>query len=572
MNKVISAELKKMVSKPGIYILALVFAIILILGVLLYKPVVYEDTSIVLNGTSVTTKYADYTGNGVANAGIKAEANQLILDAQNAVNSYLYNGVNYISAINDAKTTLEQNIRDYKLLSNRSVDKSTQEKQRVKIVNNLEEINNITTSGLSLHTTYAYPIVSTKKNYDSFNEAYEEIIKLFRNEANLDISSICASYENNLKPSFYDAIYNFKFPELSSEFVANYTSGEKFSTISTRLNKINQDIYTLYVNGAPNNEENIIKIDELANKYKETANVYVNLVKYELMVNAYSTTSTAEQLDLLYLSDEAEFNAKSYLARYEYLFANDKTDAEFAHPLSIGVTSNHETNAFDYAYFTFKLFSCVIFVYGIMIACHTIAGEIKEGSMRFIAIRPVTRSKLLIGKFLSIGIMMLILTIFGAIISVAVGWSFYGITSLPILTVFNGVKVVVLSPWLMFGIFLISQLLEALIYVAIAMLLSVLFKSDLLAITIMLALYLVNMLLPVFIAGMNSWLAFYPFSHISLYSLFGSSIFAGKDILSQLLYAKVYAGTDFVTSILVIGLILLICFLISLARFKKKEL
>ena len=46
MFKVISAEFKKIFSKPGIFILAVLLAIILVLGVFLYNPKINEDNSI----------------------------------------------------------------------------------------------------------------------------------------------------------------------------------------------------------------------------------------------------------------------------------------------------------------------------------------------------------------------------------------------------------------------------------------------------------------------------------------------------------------------------------------------
>lgn len=105
------------------------------------------------------------------------------------------------------------------------------------------------------------------------------------------------------------------------------------------------------------------------------------------------------------------------------------------------------------------------------------------------------------------------------------------------------------------------------------MLLSCLFKSDLFAVTLMIVLYLLNTLLPVFVTGANSWLTYYPFSHISLYSLFGSSIYAiSNNFLNMLLGAKVYAGTNIGLTITVIVLFVVIINLLATVAFKKKEL
>lgn len=169
--------------------------------------------------------------------------------------------------------------------------------------------------------------------------------------------------------------------------------------------------------------------------------------------------------------------------------------------------------------------------------------------------------------------MSLIMIIFSAIIAVCVGGAVYGFSSASILTIFNSSTAIVIHPIVMLIIYLVSLLLELIVYTSIAMLLSCLFKSDLFAVTLMIVLYLLNTLLPVFVTGANSWLTYYPFSHISLYSLFGSSIYAiSNNFLNMLLGAKVYAGTNIGLTITVILLFVVIINLLATVAFKKKEL
>ena len=142
-----------------------------------------------------------------------------------------------------------------------------------------------------------------------------------------------------------------------------------------------------------------------------------------------------------------------------------------------------------------------------------------------------------------------------------------------ILTIFNGSTAITMHPIVMLMIYLASLFFELVVYASIAMLLSCLFKSDLFAVTIMLVLYLLNTLLPVFAGGINSWLTYYPFSHISIYSLFGSSNYALSDnFLNILLGAKVYAGTNIGLTVYVILLFIIIANVIGSIIFKKKEL
>ena len=208
-----------------------------------------------------------------------------------------------------------------------------------------------------------------------------------------------------------------------------------------------------------------------------------------------------------------------------------------------------------------------------MTCCHSIAGEIKEGSMRYLAIRPVSRTNLYLGKWLSVITISSILMLFSSIIAVSVGGAVYGLSTLPILTIFNGTFAITMHPIVMILLYLLSMLIELLIYTAIAMLLSVLFKSDLLSVTLLISLYLINLLLPTFVHGPNSWLAFYPFSHISLYSLFGSSVYATNANFFNLLFGdKIYAGSHIALTLSIATLLILTLTTISIKLFKKKEL
>ena len=261
------------------------------------------------------------------------------------------------------------------------------------------------------------------------------------------------------------------------------------------------------------------------------------------------------------------------LERYNYLFNHNDSEADYARPLTIGITSNNKINAYDYSYFILKVFAFVIIVYAIMSACHSIAGEIKEGSMRYLAIRPVSRTKLFFGKWLSIIVMSAILMAFSFVISICVGGAVYGMDSNTILAIFNGNHAFTIHPVGMILIYLISMMLELIVYSLIAMLLSVLFKSDLMSMTILIVVYLINTLLPIFVQGANTWLAYYPFSHISLYSLFGSAVYGVSQNFFNLIFgSKIYAGTHIALTISMIALISTVVGIIAVKLFKRKEL
>ena len=84
MFKVISAEIKKILSKPSIYILAIILAGILVLGVFIYNPTPQKSNPFILNGSTFTAKHeAFYSSNGY-----KATSDDNIAKTISSINSY----------------------------------------------------------------------------------------------------------------------------------------------------------------------------------------------------------------------------------------------------------------------------------------------------------------------------------------------------------------------------------------------------------------------------------------------------------------------------------------------------
>lgn len=587
MFKIISAELKKLVARPGIYILSVVLALVLTLGVFIYKPTTSTKQGFMLKDGTFLEKYTDFLGgeNNPGNAGKKAEADAKLDNAIKSVQNYridtsldTYTQEEYISLL---KAQIDEIFNTYQTCAK---DGSAQEyinTTRYKLISSLEDLNFAIELAITNTQLGSYTLLTSKDNYNNYKTAYKEMLswaKISIEKENL--ANHIADYGKNLKANLYNKLNTFKYPSMSDKTISTYTlveEGSKLYTLNQRLNSIMVNIeYNHALATKDENDANTklaSKMDQLANAYVNTIDIYVNLIKYELITNAFTDLSINEQINSLHLSHLSAINSQSLHLRYRYLFENNKTENDFAQPLTIGSTSNSEINAYDYAYFILRLFSFVIVIYAIMTMCHSIAGEIKEGTLRYLSVRPVSRTQLLFGKWMSVLTMSAILTIFSFIISICVGGAIYGFETNTILTIFNGTAPVVLHPIAMLGIYVINMLIEIIIYSAFAMLISSLFKSDLLGTTLLLVLYLINSLLPMFVQGANSWLSYYLFSHISIYALFGSSVFAGSNNFFNMLFgAKVYAGTHVALTISAIVIMTLVLTALSIKIFKKKEL
>lgn len=580
MNKVIQAELKKTVSKPGIYILALLLAIIMVLGVLIYKPEHQKTNSIEFAGNTILDIYSTDFGDG-ASYGLKLEADDIVASSIASLNNYYIDGKTYAQKVDDLKQDFEYNFNLYNQCAFLPVsnEEYTNEK-RTKMLDSLKSLYDTVNNGLNLNNQSSYPVISTKANYDNLTSLYGEAYNLLKTKTS-KIAEICDEFSTNYKSQIENCLATLYYPTISAEKVNDYTvagNNSKYSAFTENKNEILQQIEALKTEAQTSadenlNEEKINKIKNLITNYYSCSQTYANLIKYDLLTNALTTVKTKDKGSLLYLENETLMESQSWLIKYNYLFNKNKSLADFALPLTIGITSNNETNGYDYAYFIMKMFSFVIIAYAIMAGAHTIAGEIKEGTMRYLAIRPVKRTSILFGKFIAIALMSIILIAFSGVISIVVGGFIYGLKSQMILTVFAGKYAITLHPIVMILIYLISLIFELLVYLSIALLLSTFIKSDILAVTILMVVYLINVLLPIFSSSSIGWLAYYPFSHISLYSLFGSSLVANsQNAFNMLMGAKVYPTTNLALTLLTIAVIIVVCNIVSAKIFKRKEI
>ena len=325
MFKVISAEIKKIVSKPSIYILAIILAAILILGVFVYNPTPHESTKITLEGSTFTAKYAEFYKADGYKDNVAGNINNTI----SSINLYNvnYHGKNYTRE--EYITSLYEEILtefyEYRNYASYSGDLTEQVgTQKAKLTAAIDALDLAINSSLQLSLSDSYSMLTTNANYSTYTAVIKEVktwVLMSPEKASLAVH--CKEFEQNLKPKLQSCLDSFIYPTLSSNFITSYTStqdGSNLATIYTRLNAIEQEINLVFneVNAAGDegNNKQAQKMDELANLYVNTANTYINLVKYELIANAFESTTTQQQLDLLHLKNHSNYNNKSLLIKY----------------------------------------------------------------------------------------------------------------------------------------------------------------------------------------------------------------------------------------------------------------
>ena len=170
MNKIISAEIKKIVSKPGIYILSLLLAIILVLGALIYEPKVYESSRFELDGNDFKSKYEFFIGD--ENAGKKAEGLTKLDNSIKSINDYFitsngetYNQEDYI------KSLLEKCDEYYDAYQDCSSDESDENiinSVKSNLVQSYENLNEAIETALINSQNGSYSLLTSKENYKNY--------------------------------------------------------------------------------------------------------------------------------------------------------------------------------------------------------------------------------------------------------------------------------------------------------------------------------------------------------------------------------------------------------------------
>ena len=240
MFKVVSAEIKKMVSKPGIYILAILLAVILVLGVFIYRPTVYQDTSVNLQGDTVLDIYNQFDGG--LNAGIKYDVDDNIINASYPVTLYRINGVAYKDHINELVNHFETNFSAYRNCAYDSSSSNTISTNKTNLLQSLINLNNAINIGINNAQNGAYTILTTTSNFNTYEEYYEYVYNNFDvtvTESNrTTIAEICKEYEDNFKEAIYRACDDFFNKDKWKQMVRHSIDGDQSWLIKNKEGRI----------------------------------------------------------------------------------------------------------------------------------------------------------------------------------------------------------------------------------------------------------------------------------------------------------------------------------------------
>lgn len=572
----ISAEFKKTISKPGIYVLILLLAALLVVSGIFFapKPSV-EDFDLSLSGNTVGELYTSFVYNDKLNY-------DALLTQTYAKDAFYRNLEDVKQGTLDIILEMEANIDDLEIYSepNYIITLSELDSIRTEILSLADSIVPYLRDKINLSTDGKYLILGADNTLLEMNALLGKVVTNFSATVStkLEYKTMAQSYNNSTTNVDLRLTLNkFVYPTLTEAFLNNIFDTTDEATISMyektqeRLLNIMNKIDLLKDSMTPETESLTLNLDlmkKYASEYCQKITIFRQLALSTIQQEIFKDIDENTISTYRNFGDYTEYSAKETLAVYQFLFDNNQLITSYAYPFTFGMSSNANTNAYDFAFYALEIFVFILIIYAITSSAGSISGEISSGTMKFIALRPIQRKEIYYGKLFSILLTCTIILLFGAISSMITGYIMYGIDSLPILTVFNATNVMVFEPIILFTLYLLSSLLKIMVYILIGLALSCLLKSNILSAVIALIIYFGSVVLKIF-GSLAKYMKFNPLANLDFYDYF-AGVRGGKSII-PLISDNIITSGDFALTAFYIVSLTIVLTVISLLCIRKKE-
>lgn len=572
MGKVISFELKKLVSRIGIYILVALMAGSLVVTAFMHKPTERIIDNYILAGDTVSKKYDSFTED--MQPGYQSAVQQT---AENA-STYITSSADYLKYNN--KQEIQKLFAEFDDYCRQYAEVLATEGEyailQQGILISLDNLHTALDDTLEFSENKSgYYILSTQSNHTALFSVLDKINSNFKAPISHKLAG--ERYFKEYRTKLNDCLEALIYPNLNDTAKNYTTSGTYYSLINLRMEEVVAKMQAIAdkVTESPildTNDDLMLEMDELFNKYVNYSRVFIQAYSSDMCASAISSISSkTTRSNLVGYNKVSVYDESELAVEYKYHMTHNTFPSDFATGLSTTHTSNGKINAYDFSFFILSIFSIIVIIFAIYLSANTISGEINHNTMRFTAIRPVSRGSIFFGKYLSIIIMSFILLLFAGVTSFVTGGIIFGFKSANILMIINGSKVLIAHPALVLGIFMLNLLLTVALYSGIAMMLSCLIKSELLTLIIGIIFYAINIILPLFL-GASSWLKFYPFTNINLFAYFNSTSLTNNSILAKLFNSVVYQGMNIWISLIYLIAITTIVLIVGKLVFRRREL
>ncbi len=319
-------------------------------------------------------------------------------------------------------------------------------------------------------------------------------------------------------------------------------------------------------NAESSDEEHFVQLETYISQYKSISNMASIILKNEFALSKAGTKVDEEMQQYVGFTNYSSYELRQNANLYKYLLENNLFDYDFLTPFSYNTNSGQESNAFDFVIYSMQAISFIIAIFAIFIASGTVANEQNIGTMKMLAIRPYSRSKIITAKLFSVIKFMLLMLIISFVSTFAVGYFSYGVTQTQSLLVFNAENVFILNSFLALGLYFVSLFLNMTFYITIALMISVMARSSTVAIILSILIYGLSLFGNLFFFK-APWFVYLPIAHLDIFRFFGSKANTGN-----LFNFTFPLNSNFFVSLIYLGSTLLISYLLTISIFKKRNI
>jgi len=578
MNKIfklVRGEMKKIFSGAGIFVMSALLILALTICPKLFSPSEKADSSsdASISTTSVESAYDSFL---VA----KDEYDNSLDEIKNVINEYIANNADFKQILLDEFDAINLDVQSFHTaVLSEDIDGEN---------GCFNTLNLLRTEVLELYTTYnsfvsgtaPQILVDEELNYKINSEilSFKRLLETTGDNTylfyqNLDATIDVFSFVQNIEELLAKTQNLYYSNTTLTNIISDY-----FTLKDDEKSAILSEMSTLYSSSLSNetvnlNEENISLVVNDALKYLSFTNNSKNILKSKFFLCVTTNFSDGEISNYVGYEDFNSYYYEENFTKNLYLIENNLVDSDISNVFSFNVNSGSETNAFDYMFFAMEIISFLIITFTVVLGAGMISKEYSEGTIKLLAIRPYSRNKIIFSKILATMFIGFLFLIICAIVTFITGIIIYGLSFETVLVVINASTAFATPMWVLFLIYLALLLVKIWIFALIAIAISTIFRSYILAVCLSAGLYLVNIILT-FVANGANFLKYNIFSHFDLFKFFGGSFIKSgtESNITSLFSTSVISGTNLWISVIVVSSLALILKIFIFSVFKNRDI
>ena len=582
MFRLFRGELKKIFSKPAIFIMTGLLILVLALAPQFFTPTAKKDVSSTnIVGETVYDRFVYFRESLLTQQSPSKYVYQDLEKSKTYLELFINSeNTDFVKNLNDKLEEI-QNLRITDFTQALVVEDVAQCKtvleEMIKQIDNLKSM-------FTEYISYDVPLIlltnTTSTDFNFYTKSYRDLLENNLTPENVDnyVALDDLIKTNNYYDKIKNTISNISNTTYDVKVLNNLLTNYYTPTV-TKLNNIYNQAYIFATN--PSNmssvsDTNIAYIDNLILDYLAHAQNATNIIHYGLLQNLSKDIkdSTISKYVGKYFENFNSYQVKENYNKYLYLFKNEKSDADYANVFAFNQASNKQANGYDYTYFTLEILSFLIIAFSVILAAGMIASEQSNGTLKLLAIRPYKRDKIMAAKIFATMFFATVFVVVSLIVTTITGLIVYKMNSLPILAIFNASHVFVVSAPVMLLIYVICLMLKIWVFVMLAFAISTLFKTNVGATIVSVMIYFVTMIVSFVAVGAN-WLKYILFANLDLFKYFGGSFsvqYTASQPLTNLFISPVFTDTNVIYTSVVIATMLIIFHLITYLTFKHRDI